>query len=606
LWYSNAPWVASGYGQQTALFVPRLQKMGHEVAVAAFHGLHGAPMEWNGIRVLPGSAEDIWAQDIMLGHYQRHQADLCITLMDQWVLDPNKTIEMKNLGVRFAHWTPVDCEPLGQMDERNFRMTGNQPIAISRHGEKMMQEFSPFYVPHGVDTTVFRPDPELRAKTREHANFDGKIIIGINAANQDPVRKGFGEQFAAFRLFHDKYPESRLLVHTRRQSRSGSDLDRLIRLLHLEDAIEFGDQYLTVTGLTSPEVLNQWYNVLDVFSSCSYGEGFGIPVLEAQAAGTPVSVTDCSALTELCGAGWKVDGDFYWNAGHGAWWTKPFIRAIADAWEQALYRMQQGTMDELRLQAREFALGYDADLVAETYWKPVLEQMSGPRTVEHAGLKWVLGDSVDHGDRLGPVHEETVEDKVLDLLPAGGVMLDVGAHVGHYALRAASKAAAVIAIECNPATAARLQENLAVNEITNVAVHQVAAWDKVERLKMESRDGFERSGDTRVSPDEDGTVTGMPLDRILKTDRRLKEHNRLDLVKLDVEGADLHALRGMAQTLAKYRPVMVIEDHSVYGCYERSELEALLAELGYSMSELAMYGCAPYLLAEPVPATVPA
>lgn len=600
LWYSNAPWVPSGYGQQTALFVPRLQKMGHEVAVASFHGLHGSPMEWNGIRVLPGSSEDMWAQDIMLGHYQHTGSELLITLMDQWVLDPNKSNEMKNAGVRFAHWTPVDCEPLGQMDERNFRTTGNQPIAISRHGEKMMQEFNPLYVPHGVDTAVFKPDLEFREKTRERAGFGSKIIIGINAANQDPVRKAFGEQLAAFRLFHDKYPESMLLIHARRQSRSGSDLDRLIGLLHLQDCVQFGDQYLTVTGRTSPETLAQWYNVLDVFSSCSYGEGFGIPVIEAQACGTPVAVTDCSALSELCGAGWKVDGDFYWNAGHGAWWTKPFIRAIADAWEQALIRMQDGTIGEMKEQAREFALGYDADLIAEKYWKPVLEQLSGPRTIEHAGLKWVLGDSVDHGDRLGPVHEETVEDKVLELLPAGGVMLDVGAHVGHYALRAAARAAAVIAIECNPATAARLQENLKINEITNVAVHQVAAWDKVERLRMDSRDGFERSGDTRVSPDEDGTVTGMPLDRILKTDRRLREHGRLDLVKLDVEGADLHALRGMEQTLAKYRPVMVIEDHSVYGCYERSELEALLAELGYSMSELAMYGCAPYLLARPL------
>ena len=182
------------------------------------------------------------------------------------------------------------------------------------------------------------------------------------------------------------------------------------------------------------------------------------------------------------------------------------------------------------------------------------------------------------------------------------MFLDVGAHVGHYAIRAAAKAAQVIAVECNPATVKRLQENLALNDITNVAVHQVAAWDKVERLKLESRDGHERSGDTRVSPDADGVVTGMPLDRILASDRKLRQAGRLDLVKLDVEGADLHALRGMRKTLAQYRPVMVIEDHSVYGCYERADLKDLLGELGYSMTELAMYGCAPYLLAEPVTA----
>jgi FkbM family methyltransferase len=599
LWYSNAPWVPSGYGTQTALFVPRLQALGHEVAVAAFHGLHGSPMYWNGITVYPGSPEDLWAQDVMLGHYQKHEADLVITLMDQWVLDANVMTDFARQGLRMAHWLPVDCEPLGKMDHRNLSITRNRPIAMSRHGERMAAEFDPLYVPHGVDTNLFKPEPDFREETREKAGFANKIIIGINAANQDPVRKGFGEQFAAFRLFHDKYPESRLLVHTRRQSRSGSDLERLVQLLHLEDCTEFGNQYLTVSGMTKAEELCHWYNVLDVLSNCSYGEGFGLPVIEAQACGTPVSVTDCSAMSELCGAGWKVDGDFYWNAGHGAWWTKPFIRGIADAWEQALMRMQGGTMDALRKEAREFALGYDADLVTEKYWVPVLEKLGVPDVIEHAGLKWRV-DSVkdDRADRLGPYHEESVEQSVMDLLPAGGVFLDIGAHVGHYTLRGAKTASKVIAVEANAATATRLRENLVLNDIRNVTVHQLAAWDKIERLGLRSETGHERDGSTKVVPDPDGLVTGIPLDKVLGSE------DQIDLVKMDVEGADLHVLRGMRKTLERCRPVMVIEDHSVYGDYEKADLEELLAELGYDCQDLGMYGCAPYLVSRPVPATV--
>lgn len=596
------------------MFASRLQKQGHDVAVAAFHGLHGSPMQWKPpnapddfkpVTVYPGSAEDLWAQDVMLGHYQRHQAELLITLMDQWVLDPNIMLEYKKTGMRMAHWIPVDCEPLGKLDYRNLSMTRNIPIAISKFGEQQLKEFNPLYVPHGVDTTVFRPLPDVREETRERAKFTDKFIIGINAANQDPVRKAFGEQLCAFRLFHDKYPESKLLMHTRRNARSGSDLDRLIGLLHLEDAVEFGDQYLTVSGVTTQDSLNQWYNVLDVFSLCSYGEGFGVPVVEAQAAGTPVSVTDCSSLTELCGSGWKVDGDFYWNAGHGAWWTKPFVRAIADAWERALLAKQDGSMPAMREKAREFALQYDADLVAEQYWKPALEQLAGPPepdTIEHAGLKWrVENVNADRADRLGPFHEETVEDQVLDLLPEGGVFLDIGAHVGHYTLRAAVKASKVIAVEPNPATASRLRDNIALNVgkigQQKVLIHQLAAWDKIERLQLESETGHERDGSTKVVPGADGTVTGLPLDKILSSEPRI------DLVKMDVEGADLHALRGMAQTLARLHPVMVIEDHSVYGDYKKEDLEALLSELGYDCQDLGMYGCAPYLVARPV--TVP-
>ena len=55
--YSNAPWAPSGYGTQTAVWAKRFQSLGHNVAIAAFHGLQGAPLNWeNGIVVYPGSA----------------------------------------------------------------------------------------------------------------------------------------------------------------------------------------------------------------------------------------------------------------------------------------------------------------------------------------------------------------------------------------------------------------------------------------------------------------------------------------------------------------------------------------------------------------------
>jgi glycosyltransferase involved in cell wall biosynthesis len=375
LWYSNAPWNASGYGTQTVVWVNKLREMGHEVAVAAFHGLQGVPLNWNGITVLPGSSEDIWAQDLMVGHYQQWKADLMITLMDYWVLDAAKLRQgIEEFGMKIVPWQPVDCEPLGALDQRNLMMTGVRPIAMSHHGEKQMKEFSPWYIPHGIDTKNLwkPPTKKQRAESRGRGDFEDKFLIGMNAANQDPVRKGFGEQLLAFRLFADKHPDARMLIHTRRQTRHGIDFDRLIDVLKLQGKVHFGDQYLTSAGMTSSAELARWYGTLDLLTNCAYGEGFGLPVLEAQACGTPVAVTNCSSMTELCGSGWLIEGEFYWNAGHSAWWTRPSVQAILTAYEQAYERARDPVM---RREARKFAQQYDTEVVARRYWEPFLAEI---------------------------------------------------------------------------------------------------------------------------------------------------------------------------------------------------------------------------------------
>jgi hypothetical protein len=75
------------------------------------------------------------------------------------------------------------------------------------------------------------------------------------------------------------------------------------------------------------------------------------------------------------------------------------------------------------------------------------------------------------------------------------------------------------------------------------------------------------------------------------------------LIKLDVEGADLHALRGMRGTLDRAKPTLFIEDHSIYGYYKLDDLFALLADFGYGHKEIdaALPGGrhAPYIVAVP-------
>lgn len=373
LTFGNAPYAWSGYGTQAAQLVPRLRSAGHEVAIAAFHGLHGAPLWWNGIMIYPGSTEDLWAQDVVKGHYDHHQAELLITIMDAWVCNPQIMSTMNA-----AHWMPIDCTPLSALDRKFLAEGGGRPIAMSEFGRVQLADagWDALYAPHAIDTQLFAPRPD-RDEVREQTGMAGRFLIGINAANQDPLRKGFAEQFEAFAQFRSAHPEALLLVNARAVTNQGLNLTTLAEGLGLgPDAVQFCDQYLYAAGLTGQDKMARWYGLLDLLSNCSFGEGFGLPILEAQACGTPVAVTACSAMSELCGGGWLVEGTRWFNKGHAAWWARPSVAAIVEAYEDAFAVWQAGGMGAFREKARAFAVGYDADKVLAEYWVPLLAELA--------------------------------------------------------------------------------------------------------------------------------------------------------------------------------------------------------------------------------------
>src|SRR4051812_21225938 len=86
LWHSGAPWTPTGYGQQTAVNVPRIRDAGYDVAMSATWGLNGAVLEWEGMAVWPGDQK--YGNLILPDWAKRHEADLVIALMDAWVLNP--------------------------------------------------------------------------------------------------------------------------------------------------------------------------------------------------------------------------------------------------------------------------------------------------------------------------------------------------------------------------------------------------------------------------------------------------------------------------------------------------------------------------------------
>lgn len=607
LWHSVHPAVGSGYGQQTATFAPRLKDMGHDVAISAYYGVQGFITSYRGIKCYPAYAKS-YGSDIIIPHAVDHfgggpgatfrdvaDKGLIITLGDVWTFQQPLLAEMN-----VAAWVPIDHEEVPPAVANWFTQTGAVPIAMSRFGEKALQlaGFDPLYVPHGIDTGVFRPGDKAEARERVGLPEDAFVVAMVAANNgRDGSRKAFYEQILAFGELHKKHPDAVLAMHTDVTSPFGVDIRHLLSDFP-EGSYLFTDQYAYKVGVPATQIADI-YRAADVLTNTSWGEGFGIPIVEAQACGTPVVVTDTTAMPELVGAGWKVPGERMWHDSQAAWARRPLIAGIADAYEQAYAARGDQHMSA---RAWAFAQDYDADLVMQEYWKPALDRLeaaldkrrdepakvavSKPGVREADGLLWLdRGEGSDDWVAYSS-HEAELLPIAEGLLPEGGVFLDVGAHVGHWALRLAGRASTVIAVEPNPGTASTLRRNCAINDITNVNVLEFAAWDLDTRLNLEDPNGKIEGGSTRTVPMgeiDDTEHTSVPAYRLDETISILPNAiDRLDLIKLDVEGADLHALRGMAGLLEEFRPALLVECHDIYGYYKREDLEAVLTELGYS------------------------
>jgi glycosyltransferase involved in cell wall biosynthesis len=373
--HSNAPWAPTGYGLQTRLLMEQLRQDGHTVAVSAFAGLHGADVRWHGHLIMPAAQMD-FGIDVLVPHMNRFGADLTITLMDTWKMERLGEVLR---GYNMAAWMPIDCAPVGRRDMGALSSTGMVPIAMSRHGQSHLAvELGGTgdvpYAPHAVDIDAYAPMVD-RVAYREELGVADDFVVGICAANKDNMRKGWPEQFRGFANFHARHPHSVLLVHSTARNLAGLDLYELAADMGISSAVRFTENYVVDSGLMGTDMMRRWYSALDVLSLCSYAEGFGVPLIESQACGTPVVTADSSAMTELVGPGWLVGADEFWNPLHRAWWRRPRIAEITKAYGAA-YRETAPAMQSRRERAREFALGYATTTVFDGYWRPILKEMT--------------------------------------------------------------------------------------------------------------------------------------------------------------------------------------------------------------------------------------
>jgi glycosyltransferase involved in cell wall biosynthesis len=136
------------------------------------------------------------------------------------------------------------------------------------------------------------------------------------------------------------------------------------------------DQEYFAGGRITPADLAGAYNAMDVFVLPTKGEGFGMPLVEAQACGTPVITTATTSGPELCRTGRLINVDRFADCRYlpnGSWRYEPRPDEVLDAMEH-WYAGVCGLRAN-RQSAREKVLEYDHDTVWENGWRPLLDDM---------------------------------------------------------------------------------------------------------------------------------------------------------------------------------------------------------------------------------------
>jgi len=172
------------------------------------------------------------------------------------------------------------------------------------------------------------------------------------------------------------------------------------------------------------------------------------------------------------------------------------------------------------------------------------------------------------------------------------VFVDVGANQGEFTLCAAKRlpAGRVLSFEPYSQVYQQLIDNIALNGFDNVTTYRLALSDKTGVASIMIPSGIQpdrsfNEGLASLFAHRDGhvmveTVTMNLLDRVLQEN----PIHRVDVVKLDVEGAELSVLRGAKLTLARHRPAIITEIHEAAfhaAGYGYEEFLGLLGGFGY-------------------------
>lgn len=313
VWAGNFPAQPTGYARIAREIPPRINEQSdHDVVQFAVSGLvNSMPTPFNGLRTYGPSSQggNLGAGDFPLVN-QMENADFWLLNFDAWTVSQY----LERMDLRYALYPPVDHDPIAAnwMTPLNdsheivpYCNFGKRVIeaALDEDADKVKE---PIY--HGIDTDAFEPEDGMKEQA---FGVSGDVFtIGIFKNNQSTRWAPF-KQLGGIKLFVDKYnlwDDVLVYLHSPIQGSGAFDLNVIVDRLELGDIVTRPNRGLARWGVPDSQLATM-YNACDVVLNCTKGEGFGLPIFEAFATGTPVIGNAFSSMPELIDG---TDGEIQW------------------------------------------------------------------------------------------------------------------------------------------------------------------------------------------------------------------------------------------------------------------------------------------------------
>ena len=306
---SDSPMLTTGYSDQAKYISNLLVENNYDVYYLA-HTYIGQnllpPVTFEDGRQLNfkiiGQGSQPYFKDVISNYIKKYDIDVFIILLDTFMLYGNDAwfLNIDTSPAKTVFWFPSDGGGGLPLNCEKILEKVDVAVAMAKFGQKQVLKVHGIkteHIPHMIDLDNYykynnKKKEELKAKW----GLEGKFVIGVVARNQ--MRKMLDRTIKTMAVYAKINPNAMLLLHMDPDDPAqGFPITSLVKRYGIENRVLFtGTKYYH--GFDFKQ-MSDIYNLMDVFLLTTSGEGFGIPLIEAQACGVPVLATDYTTTREL-------------------------------------------------------------------------------------------------------------------------------------------------------------------------------------------------------------------------------------------------------------------------------------------------------------------